>query len=413
MYFYLTEQIQTRFVEELRTYWRYHPKYKNTEFIEHIGGKYSFRERGQCGIILQNSSGNNVQMAADNFMGNYDSYVQLAPFEPTDKAPGISIEWVRENAIAIQDNEGVFPSPPGIYYIELCDEHGKPSDCEFMVDPLLDVSSEALTHVSGDEWQISAGSFVPGTLGIWRMPGNIQLLEGVDYSADPQTGIVTAIVSVDQSKGEFLSADYRYAGETTGPWKVNQRTALIEPIPGAVLAFGQRITPGDKLAVQVTSKRSHTGMIFGGRWDLSLDMEVYARDVISQREILDQTAMYLWGVARSKLSTEGIELLTISLGGESEEIYDETGDDSYYTASLSLSVQTEWQLVVPTGATVRRVEPGVINAPDSLAQLTDEEIARLQTTLIMQQSLEKSSFDPFLAGKAGRPGVLGTFPMIR
>ena len=47
----------------------------------------------------------------------------------------------------------------------------------------------------------------------------------------------------------------------------------------------------------------------------------------------------------------GLELSDVSLGGESEEVYDDNGDDYFYTASLSFSLQVDWfihfPLVVP------------------------------------------------------------------
>ena len=101
MYYYLTQQIQRKFVEELRRYWAYHPKYK--DIVEHIQGKYSFRERPQFGIVLKNSAGNQAQLAADNFQGHVHSYVYKAF---VNDFPNVSIEWVREDAIAIQNNNG-------------------------------------------------------------------------------------------------------------------------------------------------------------------------------------------------------------------------------------------------------------------------------------------------------------------
>lgn len=412
MYYFITEQIQRKFIFELRRYWQYHPKY--CDIVENIQGKYSFRERPQYGIILKNASGNNVQLAADNFQGHIQSYVQLAALEPEDGQPGLSIEWVRENAVAIQNNEGFFPSPPGIYYIELCDEHGNPSDKEFMLDPLLDVVDETVLFVSGVRYQLANGRFLPGTLKLYQMPGNIELVEGINYVAIPETGEIDLLIDIDRANGEFLSADYRYPGESTGPWKLGERQGRIEAIPGCVLAFGQRITPGDRQAVQVFERRELTAMEFGGRWDLNLDVEVVARSPQVQREILDQTLVYLWGVARSRLSTEGIEMLSISPGGETEDIYDDNADDYYYNASFSISLQTDWNLRVPLGATVRRILPGVEGGPDALAGLTDEEIAKVQTQLQPVATLGvRSPFDPFFVGKAGRPGVLGTFEMLR
>jgi len=422
IYYFLTQQIQRVFIEELRNYWQYHPRYK--DIVDHIQGKYSFRERPQFGIVLKNSAGNQAQLAADNFQGYVHSYVYLANVEGK---PGLSIEWVKENMIDIQNNGGLFPTEAGIYYIDFCDANGNPTDDAFFVDPLLNVEDETVFQVNDTEYQLQKGAFLAGTLRLYRMPGNLQLYEGTHYTADPATGMLE--LTEPLSEEDFLSADYRCPGETTGPWKVMENRALTEPIPGVVLAFGRRITPGDRLAVVVQSKRSISALEFGGRWDLTLDVDVIARDPLAQREILDQTALYLWATARPRLSSAGIELLSINLGGETEEVYDENADDWFYNASFNLQLQTDWSIHVPLGICIRGVEPGggpplPLSGPsqapltppfiEQIAGLTDEQIAQIQDNIRAMADLGLSqTFDPWYAGKSGFPGKKNTGPMLR
>jgi len=216
------------------------------------------------------------------------------------------------------------------------------------------------------------------------------------------------------------------AGETTGPWEVSQNRALTDPIPGVVLAFGRRITPGDQLAVVVQDKRTISALEFGGRWDLTLDVDVIARDPLAQREILDQTALYLWATARPRLSSAGIEILSINLGGETEEVYDENADDWFYNASFSLQLQTDWSIHVPLGICIRGVEPGggepvapgqaPLTPPyiEQIANLSDEQIADIQNNIRAMRSLGLGfSFDTWYGGKSGFPGLTNTGPMLR
>lgn len=419
MYYFLTEQVQRKFIEELRKYWSYHPKYK--DLVSHIQGKYSFRERPQFGIVLKNSAGNQAQLAADNFQGTVQSYVYLAHVEGK---PNLSVEWVREDYLAIQANGGFFPSAPGIYFLDFCDSNGNPTDQEFFVDPLLDVIDETPLKINDTQYQLEQGKFLAGTLKLYRMPGNIRLYEGPNYTADPATGRIDLIDDLENE--EFISADYRCPAESTGPWKVFENRALREPIPGAVLAFGRRITPGDRLAVVVQRKRTVSALEYGGRWDLTLDIDVIARDPLSQREILDQTALYLWSTARPRLSSQGIEILSVNMGGETEEVYDENADDYFYNASFSLQLQTDWSIHVPLGITLRSIEPGggapiqpgtaPLTTPyiEQIAGLTDEQIAEIQTNIRAMESLGLTvPWDPFFVGKNGRSGVYGTGEMLR
>lgn len=420
MYYFLTEQVQRKFIEELRKYWSYHPKYK--DIVDHIQGKYSFRERPQYGIILKNSAGNQAQLAADNFQGTVQSYVYLAHVEGK---PNLSVEWVREDYVAIQNNGGFFPSEPGIYFLDFCDANGNPTDCEFYVDPLLDVIDETPLKINDTQYQLAKGKFLEGTLRLYRMPGNIRLYEGPNYTSDPETGEVTLVEPLD-GDDEFVSADYRCPAESTGPWKVFENRALREPIPGAVLAFGRRITAGDRLAVVVQRKRTTAALEYGGRWDLTLDMDIMARDPLSQREIVDQTGLFLWSTARPRLSSQGIEILSVNFGGETEEVYDENADDYFYNGSISMQLQTDWSIHVPLGITLRGVEQGggepiqpgtaPLTAPfiEQVAGLSDEEIAEIQTNLRAMQALGlRAPWDPFFVGKNGRPGVYGTGEMLR
>jgi hypothetical protein len=72
-------------------------------------------------------------------------------------------------------------------------------------------------------------------------------------------------------------------------------------------------------------------------------------------EIADLVIMYLWGQKRSVLSSEGIEITDISMGGESEEVYDETADDYSYMASLSIQLQGDWEIHIPMPLTLSQV----------------------------------------------------------
>lgn len=419
MYYFLTAQIQRKITEELRKYWQYHPKYQ--DLVNNIEGKYSFNERPQQGIVLKNSAGNQVQLAADNFQGTVQSYVYLAHVEGK---PNLSVEWVREDAVAIQNNGGMFPSEPGIYFLDFCDENGVPTDKAFYIDPLYDIVDETLLKVNDTQYQLQKGKFLGNTLRLYRMPGNIRLYEGPNYIADPETGEVT--LHDELAEDEFLSADYRCPGESTGPWEVQEEYALRQPIPGTVLAFGRRITAGDRLAVVVQPRRTISALEYGGRWDLTLDVDVIARDPMAQREILDQTSLYLWATARPRLSSQGIEIVSVSMGGETEEVYDENADDFFYNASFSLQLQTDWSIHVPLGIIIRGVEPGggepiapgtaPLTAPfiEQTAGLTDAQIAEIKTNFRALENLGlRPPWDPWYSGKLGRRGVYGTGEMLR
>jgi hypothetical protein len=400
VYYFLTESIKKRMIMELRRFWQYDPNYRD-HLVKNIQGKYSFRKRPQMGIIVKNSSANPLALAADNFQGTISSYAVL---NKVGNNPGLSIEWITENGLAIANNGGTFPTLPGVYYIaveqETVDIGGQPQDrLVFYVDPLLNVIDETPLQLDDFTWQVNSGKFHEGSLRLFEMPGGLTMVEGTNYTADPETGTITLVSPVPN--GTWLSADYRYPVESSGPYLIRYNHTNVAAIPGVTLAFGRRVEAGDRLAILVSDRREPVALEYGGRWEISLDIDIMARDVHAQTEITDRTLMYLWGVAKSRLSSEGIEITNVSHGGESEEQYDETGDDYFYNASLSVTVLTDWAIRVPLGATIQRALPQTLEQSQAAAGLSDEELIGQepnQMQVVQDLNLIRVA-DPFFVGR--------------
>ena len=398
MYFALTEALKRRFILELRRFWATHPKYR--DIVDHIQGKYSFRERPQYGIIVKTSGGNRVDLSADNFIGIIHAYPYLAK---VDNYPGLSVEWVREESIAIQSNSGVFPSAPGVYFMEITAEN------EFYVDPLLDVYGEPVTMVDASTGQLQ-NTPVTGTLRLFEMPAAYQLTEGTNYTLTPDpSGKPTGEIILTQALtgGRTLTADYRHAALSTGPHEFHPMFANNEAIPGVTLAFGERSEVGDRLAVVVQDIRRPACLAYGGQWELTLDFEVMSRDPYAQQQIADMSVVYLWGVLRAALSSEGLEITDLSLGGESEEVYDDNADDYFYNASFSLTVRTSWELHVPLNIFLRRASFMTLEQANAVAGMTDVEVTAYDNNLRMVETLGLSRFgDPFFSGRSATYEVI-------
>jgi len=393
MYFRLTSALKRRFIMELRNFWQQHPRYR--DLPENIQGKYSFKERPQHGIIVKTGSANRVDLSADNYLGVVKSYVSLAKVK---NYPGQALEWVREDSVAIQQNGGQFPSPPGVYFIDLTE------DDQYYVDQLLDIYREAVM-LSDATTGMLANPPLRGTLRLYEMPSGYQLVEGENYtlSVDAQ-GAPTGEIQLLQALtgGRTLVADYRTVGTTTGPHLLVPERANNQVIPGVVLAFGRRNEKGDRLAVVVENIRRPAALEYGGKWELTLDFDVMARDVYAQQEIADQTVVFLYGVLRSYLSSEGIEITDVTLGGESEEPYDENGDDYFYTSSFSMTVQTDWSIHVPLSTFLRMVTPMTVAQARRIALMSDDELAGWQGDIVMLESLGLEAIsDPFFSGRVG------------
>ena len=149
-------------------------------------------------------------------------------------------------------------------------------------------------------------------------------------------------------------------------------------------------------------RREPVALEYGGRWDLNLDLDITAMDVTAQGEITDRTLMFLHGVARNRLSSEGIEITEVSFGGEGEEIYNETSEEYMYTASISMSIQTDWAIHVPLTPMLRRVSPMTKGDYDTMMGMTEDELLDegVPNRLQMVQNLKLLDIsDPFFAGR--------------
>lgn len=408
MYKMLSVQLVRLFIEELRRFWALDPTF--TDLVGNIQGKFSFEQRPNYGIVVKSTGTNQVKYSADNFLGTIESYVFLMKVA---EHPGVAIEFVRENSLAIQANGGYFPSAPGVYYIQVQKQaqnspaYVKSPQFEFFVDPLLDVYAETPTKLDAFQWML-ANTPVQDSVRVYEMPGCILLQPGINYTIDYTTGIINLTEAIPTRN--FLSVDYRYAGEPRGPFPVTTNFANYDAIPGVVLGFGDRVGE-DICAVVVSDRRQPASLEYGGKWEVSLSLDIWAQDVDSQQRISDNTLMYLQTMLNSRLSTRGIEIMSVSDSGGSEEPYDQTGDTNYYTSSVSMTVLADWAVYVPLDITFRRVIPQSPAQVEALAALPNAALAGLDpgalTSLTMYENMGLQIIqDPFFR-------VGDTFEMIR
>lgn len=360
MYYYLVGALKRRVILELRDAFSRHPLY--SKLVPFIQNKYAFDERPQFGIVVKGASANKVALSGDNFMGSVESHVMLMNVG----TPAHPIEWVREDLAAVQQNNGLFPLAAGVYYIEILYAPTTPQEPgQFIIDPLLTVTDEAvLQFETGIEREAQLQNLpIPKTLRLW-LNRNTLLVEGRDYSVDYATGGINLTLRAPPSS--TLTADYRYAVPSIGPvdfyWNRSDHTTL----PGVVMAFGKRARAGDKVAVVVYENRVEAARAFGGKFEVSFDLDVITQDPSQMEEIADLAIMYLWGERKPELESEGIEIVDISMGGEAEESYDETGDTYFYNASISLQLRADWEIHVPLPLVFSRM---VLEATNTTAGL--------------------------------------------
>ncbi len=346
MYYYLISALKRRLILELQESFSRHPVYEKV--VNFIQNKYAFDERPAFGIVVKGSSANNIKLSPQNLLGTVESHVMLSYLD----TPAYLLEWVKEDLNTVKANGDSMPIPAGIYYIECLDAPTNPNEVgHFIIDPLLTVTDDPLLQVvSGVETHVKLQNPpVLGTLRIW-INRKLPFKEGEDYTVDYSNGEVTILTNL--LPGSILTADYRYPVDSIGPieWKWN--TADWKTLPGVILAFGKRGKKGDKVAVVVYDDRVDTATAHGGKFEVSFDIDVIAQDPMQMEEMADYTLMSLWHEKRPNLSFEGLEITEVSIGGEAEEAYDEVADTFYYTASMSIQVQSDWEVHLPLPFTI-------------------------------------------------------------
>lgn len=352
---YLTSAAKRRIIREVQQILREHPRYSADS--ENVQNKFSFKERPRRGVIVNSTSADRVRLAADNFVGRLTSFVMLAPWE---NCPGTTIEWVRENFTVLEGvskRRDVFPSPPGVYLISVASlpDDARETPGTFYVDPILTVHKDPVlrfTHSAVQDAQLPHEDVYPDSLRLW-LDGRQVLIPEVDYHADFATGHVVFLKPTPA--GTALYADYRHRSPRLGPFPFHRDSFNDTAIPGAVLAFGDRPQLGDKLAVVTTDTRTETSDIYGGKFEIQFELVAFSRDA-EDRERLAEYVVTKILERQGALGFEGIELLDVAPGGETEDIAIEGTDEYYYDTSISLSIRADWETYVPLPFVMHRYE---------------------------------------------------------
>jgi hypothetical protein len=353
---WLTNALKKRVIKELRKILYDHPRYRADS--NNVQNKYAFEERPQRGIIVNDASADRVRLSADNYMGRITSFVMQTPVE---NKPGTTLEWVRENTFYLEQfslKRDIFPSPPGVYILEVTKlpNIGRQIPGEFTLEPILTQKNEPLIQFTATditEAQLAREDIYPNSVQLWLDSRHL-LLEGVDYTVDYSTGAVTFLKETPVNSDVF--ADYRYIIDKQGPFYFHEETAHFTAIPGAILAFGDRAQNCDKIAIVVTEDRTEVADVFGGKFEVNFSLIVFAQDP-EEREKLSDYIVIKFLEKQNYLGFEGLELIDISPGGESEEVYNPEIDDYYYDGAISLSMRVDWEVYAPLPVVISRAEP--------------------------------------------------------
>jgi len=264
---------------------------------------------------------------------------------------------------------------PGAYVLDFIEDN------QFTVSPVFFVEEEEVftkttgTEITAQLDNVGAGIQANSCMLYLTYTGSdapIVLVSGTDYTLNLSTGVVTFITTV--LKGFKMLADYRYQplNYNNGPYTIQAYQENHTAIPGVVLCIGSRAKKGDRQAVIVSKFRESQARIYGGHWEMSLEVSVISKDPIQMEEMADQLINHLWGIRKGTLELEGITLNSVEPSGESEEAFIDTTGDVYYTTSIAINLMSEWQEFVPYLFKIRLIYPTPTFMPETKDYLVDQ-----------------------------------------
>ena len=103
---------------------------------------------------------------------------------------------------------------------------------------------------------------------------------------------------------------------------------------------------------EASTKNFATGDVFGGWYDMSIELTVGARSTTTRSLVSDTVWSLLWFTKKRELAKKGIVVLDIRKSGVTEAKY---GADQAYFAKFSVSVATEFVAIVQNIETVADV----------------------------------------------------------
>jgi len=267
--------------------------------------------------------------------------------------------------------------PQGIYFVEITGSN------QFVIDPVYVIENASLTDdYDGSQtiFQLPHYPLFAQTVDVWR-DDRIELIKDQEYTVDAQTGILT-LINPSMPSGTILTVSYKYPGVSRGPYPLIPERSNNLAIKGVVLAFERGIKEGDKQAVIIRNTREHVAQAYGGKWDFSISLDVYAKDPIQREELTDLTLSILWEGLKPRLDREGFVIKNVSHNGESEEVYNETSGEQYYLTSITLNMESDWELHQPLPFSFRKFDY-VLGGEMAVRQQGGEETSSIQLREIL------------------------------
>ena len=88
---------------------------------------------------------------------------------------------------------------------------------------------------------------------------------------------------------------------------------------------------------------------------MSVDIDIIARDPMDREQLEDLVLMQFHHYENERLAEDGLCITSVSGGGESEEVYDDNGDDYFFRSSVSVELLADWEVYYPRPLYIERI----------------------------------------------------------
>jgi len=223
MYHNLTLQVRNLIIEELKAHWADHPRYP--ELSHFIQGKYSFEQRPQFGMVVKTSGASNIQLSAQNYIGEIQGYCLSAQTVNSNKAS--SIEWVKEHP---------YPSrmaDPGIYILNIVETAENSRLFNVNMTQYKKRKETAPVFLNPTTIEL-LGTPTTNSLKIIEYPSRMNF---TDYTRNG----TTLTLGEPLPKGITLEINYTEYIDNFEPYEVQPDYTYGELIPGVLIHFGRNL----------------------------------------------------------------------------------------------------------------------------------------------------------------------------
>lgn len=380
MYIQVTNKTKQRLIQKIRRKILEHPDFADTLVTNKIPAK----SQPSKAIVISSASGPRRRFDLGDLIREHEK--ARCGLIRTVENPSTSIEWVVDNQNTLV-NEWV---TAGFYFVSITKVPTYNAKGTFDIVPVLKAREVFEPGVTVAEL---ARTPIEGRMKVYAVftqsPYDVRdLYAPSQYVYDASNN---EVVLPQPLPREELVVEYLYDGTAQQNIEFSKNSYNTTALPGVVIAFGDRPVENDQQVVMVGSDFGTVSYdVYGGGFDLDIELTVYALDPDIQERMVDYLSVWLWYIKNELEAEDNMILHNVSIGGDSTDLQVEISSVPYFTATVSLEVTTHWEVRLPKTLKINGIH--LYDTAYLDGSLTDEEIAKISSSLIQVADLGSSNY---------------------